>query len=238
MLTVRRAVAAGAFVFGLAITSPVSASIVTFSAADGTLAASATFENSGTDLVITLANTSTFDVLVPADVMTALFFDVDGPALTLTPVSAILGAGSVVHFGGTDPGDVVGGEWEYEDSFGDPAPHGAAYGISSAGFGLFGSGAMFPGSNLEGPASVDGLQYGIVSAGDNPATGNAPVTGDNALIQNEVVFTLSGLPVDFDVNRISTVNWQYGTGLDEPNIPEPSSLLLLVLGGVAAIRRR
>src|SRR5262245_50246078 len=210
----------------------------TFTASQGNLAASAEFEDLGANLIVTLTNTSTFDVLVPADVMTALFFDVDGAPLNLTPVSAVLGAGSTVLFGGSDPGGVVGGEWEWEESFVNPAPHGADYGIGSSGFQLFGAGEMFPGTNLQGPANVDGLQYGLVSGGDNPATGNSPVTGDNALIKNEVVFTLSGLPAGFDVDSITNVSWQYGTSLDEPNIPEPSSLLLLSAMGVSAFRRR
>lgn len=211
---------------------------VTHSAAEGNLAASATFESSGGNLTITLTNTSLFDVAVPADVLTALFFDVDGGALNLTPVSAILGLTSEVLFGGSDPGGVVGGEWEWEESFSEPAPQNASYGIGSSGFNLFGSGEDFPGSNLDGPESPDGLQYGIVSAGDDPAAGNAAVTGANPLIKNEVVFVLSGLPDGFSVASISNVNWQYGTALDEPNIPEPASIALLVVGALGMIRRR
>ncbi|MBI5866351.1 MAG: PEP-CTERM sorting domain-containing protein [Planctomycetes bacterium] len=211
---------------------------VTMSASDGALAASATFESSGADLIVTLTNTSTFDVVDPPGILTCLFFDVNGPLLNLTPVSAVLGSGSTVLFGGTDPGDVVGGEWEWEESFGSPAPHNSTYGIGSSGLGIFGAGEMFPGTNLQGPANVDGLQYGITSAGDDAATGNAAVTGSNALIQNSVVFTLSGLPLDFDVNTITNVNWQYGTSPTEPNIPEPGSLALLALGGIFARGRR
>jgi hypothetical protein len=125
---------------------------------------------------------------------------------------------------------------------------GADEGISSSGYGLF-SGATFPGPNLEPPAALDGLQYGITSAGDNPFTGNAAVTGGNPLsknplIKNSVVFTLSGLPSGFDpltLNAITNVSFQYGTSLAEPNVlgggpgggapvPEPSSVLLLGSG--------
>src|SRR5262249_38071850 len=142
-------------------------------------------------------NTSDGDVLMPVDVLTAVFFDVSGPALSLTPTSAVLNGGSTVFFGTTDPGNVVGGEWAYKGGLvGEPA--GDHYGISSTGINLFGPGDRFPGNNLQGPDSPDGLQYGITSAGDNPATGNSPVTGDNALIQNSVVFHLSGLPAGFD----------------------------------------
>lgn len=215
-----------------------SANPIVFNASQGDLAASASFEAVGANLIVTLTNTSQFDVDAPPDLLTAVFFEVSGAPLTLTTVSAVLAPGSTVLFGGTDPGDVVGGEWEYEDSFANPTPGGADYGIGSAGLNLFGAGQMFPGNNLQGPPNVDGMQYGITSAGDNPATGNMAVTGANALIKNSVVFTLSGLPANFDVNRIFGVNWQYGTDLSEPNIPEPATAVLLALGGLALARRR
>lgn len=211
---------------------------ITFSASAGDLAASATFSVSGPNLTVTLVNTSLFDVDDPPDILTALFFDADCDPLNLTPVSALLGPGSVVHFDVPPPGGDVGGEWEWEESFGSPAPHGADYGISSSGFGLFGSGEMFGPGDLDPPPSVDGLNYGITSAGDNMATGNAQVTGNVPLIQNSVVFTLTGLPSGFSESCITNVNWQYGTGLDEPNIPEPTSALLLIVGATAMIGRR
>lgn len=226
------AVALGA----LALSAP--AGDLTVSASVGNLAAAAKFQASGSNLIVTLTNTSTFDVLVPADVLTCLFFDVSGAPLSLTTVSAIVPPTSTVLFGVSGPGGEVGGEWEYEDGL-IGAPQNAAYGIGSSGLGLFGSGQMFPGANLQGPAGVDGLQYGLVSAGDDPNNGNTPVTGSNALIKNEVVFTLAGLPVGFDPETmIKNVNWQYGTSLTEPNIPEPASLGLLLAGAAVVVLRR
>ncbi len=181
---------------------------LTFICSSGSLAASAKFEQVGPNIVVTLTNTSPSDVLVPVDVLTGVFFDIDGVAL-LVPTSALLGT-SVVFFG-PDGGGNVGGEWAYASGL--AGPNGATEGISSAGLGLFG-GSNFGGANLQGPAAVNGLQYGITSAGDNTATGNAPVTGGNALIKNQVVFTLAGT----GLTSVSNVSFQYGTALDEPNV--------------------
>ncbi len=221
---------------GLFSTSAVAAPI-TFTASAGSRSASATFQTSGTDLIITLENTSTFDVLVPDQILTALFFDISGPPLAFTPVSASLPSGSTVWFGATDPGGVVGGEWAYRSGLSGPL--GTSYGISSAGLDRFGPGDRFPGSNLQGPTSPNGLQYGITSIGDDPATGNTPVTGTNALIYHSVEFRLSGVPVGFAPEAvIGNVVFQYGTSLSEPFIPEPASILLVVPAAFRLMRRR
>jgi len=220
--------------------SAANATLVTFTGSAGTRNATVTFDAQGTNLVVTLTNSSLNDVLAPVDVLTGVFFDVGGSPLALTRTSAVVPAGSIVLFGGTDPGGVVGGEWAYVGGL-SGAPHGAAYGISSSGLGLFGPGDVFPGTNLQGPADPDGIQYGITSTGDNPATGNTPVTGANALIKDTVVFTLGGLPAGFNPGRITNVSFQYGTALDEPNVPgtpAPASAVLGAMGLALAARRR
>lgn len=238
-----------ALLLTVAMAGPASsawAAPITFWASQGNLAASATFDVVGNDLSVTLTNTSGADVLVPVDVLTAVFFTINGAQPVLAPVSAILGLGSTVLFGGTDPGGVVGGEWAYGEGLGG-APSGATRGISSSGYNQFGA-ANFPGSNLQGPAGLDGLQYGITSAGDDPSTGNTPVTGTNALIKNQVVFLVSGLPGGFDPSsRITNVSFQYGTALNEPNIygtplsdpniPEPATCGWLLAVTLMASRR-
>jgi len=232
---VRKSVAVAALALGLTATGANAA--VVFTGSSGSLAASAEFAVSGSTLTVTLTNTSTNDVLVPTDVLTGVFFNLAGnPALTRT--SALLAGGSTVFYDpdGQPTGGVVGGEWAYLNGL---SQYGANSGISSSGLSLFGPGDRFPGADLAGPpsGSPDGLQYGLLSAGDDAATGNAGVTGSDGLIKNSVVFTLDGLPGGFTESSITNVTFQYGTALTEPSyrggppgrIPEPTSLLLVAL---------
>ena len=211
------------------------------SGSSGSLAATATFQVLGSgDLQITLTNTSAADVLVPSELLSALFFDVN-PGVTFTPVSALLSPGSSVSYGPDSEGN-VGGEWAYAGGL-SGAPGGASFGVSASGFGLFGNGNL-NGLNLQYPVAVDGDNYCITSAGDDVTTGNAQVTGNVALIKNAVVFVLTPSQ---SVTSVSNVWFQYGTTLTDPRfsgVPEGSSLALLgggllpLLGGLAWRRRR
>ena len=229
----RKAAYAGALALGAAVAmAPADANALLVTGLSGNRAASADFSIVGGDLQVILTNTSTADVLVPIDVLTAVFFNISGVG-TLTPVSALLTSGSVVLFG-PDGGGNVGGEWRYNT--GIAGPLGATMSIQSAGYDLPASAANFNGSNLQGPVGLDGLQYGITSAGDNSGTGNTPVTGGNALIKNSVTFLLSAVNdiTEFD---ISNVSFQYGTGLTEPNVPGtvvPVPAALPIIGAALA----
>jgi hypothetical protein len=241
-MTTTRTLVALALICAGAGTSAMGA--VAVNGSSGTFSASATFDIVGGNLQITLTNTSLYDVTSPTGgggILTALFFDFL-PATILTPVSATLGSGSTVFFG-PDGGGNLGGEWAYGSGL-MWAPGSAGLGVSSSGLGLFGQ-ANFNGGNLQGPTALDGLQYGITSAGDNLTTGNTPVTGQFALIQNSVVFTLSGNPAFTTIEdyEISNVSFQYGTALCDPNvpgipIPEPATGVLLIVGSMLLLTAR
>ena len=201
-------------------------------ATDGT--STANFAIVGGNLQVTLSTTSV--AVVPTDVLTALFFSITGDP-GLTSLSAVLGSGSFITAGGTtDAGGGVGGEWAYSNGLSVAQFPGANSGISSTGLGVFGS-PTFPGTNLAGPAAVDGGQYGMV--GGIAANANTPVKTD-PLIENTVVFTLGGF--SGALGDIDNVGFQYGTSLGEvpPQVPEPGMLLLLGSGlaGLAFYRRR
>jgi hypothetical protein len=230
---------------------------ITFTGTSGNLAASVSFVVNSGNLVVTLTNTSTKDVLQPSDVLTGVFFTLSGATVTTTGGSALLKTGSVVVYQkncdvnacNLTGGGNVGGEWEYLAGLNQ---YGANAGISSTGLNIFGS-PNFNGLNLQDPLALDGLQFGITSAGDDLTTGNTGVT-KSALIKNAVVFTM---PIVSGTPTISNITFQYGTSLgsSEPNVkgdcvsgctpvrtPEPSSLPLFILGmgvlGIAVISRR
>lgn len=217
------------------------AAAVTFASSSGLLAASADFSVSGNNLVVQLTNTSTADVTANSQILQAIFFKVT-PTVTLTPVSAQIGTGSTLIYASSQPsGGLLNDFWAYKQS--GISIGGGDRGISSVGFGLFGPPDTFnPGVNSQ----PGGQDYGILSAGDNIATTQGAL-GKNPLVKNSMVFTLSGLPTNFDLGTISNVSFQYGTAINNVNdplvpavrttpIPEASTAALLapaamLLGG-------
>lgn len=215
----------------------IAGAAVSFSGTSGARSASVSFDVTGSTLTVILTNTSNLDAMVPVDVLTGVFFSVSGNTVNFTKLAAVLNVGAVVTGGGAaEAGGVVGGEWAALNNL-SGGPGNRKYGISSSGLGLFGPGDRFAGGNLAGPDSPDGLQYGITTAGDNPATGNGGIT--TPLIKNSVKFTF-GNASGFDLGRIGDVWFQYGTDLSEPgfSVPTPGSLALLGLAGIVAGRRR
>jgi hypothetical protein len=213
------------------------------SATNGTLSASADFSINGSgQLVVVLTNTGVNDVLVPGNVLTAMFFDLNGVG-TLTPVSAALSGGSAAFYASLPAGG-VGAGWQYEDGR-SGLPGGQTEGLSASGFGVFG-----PSGNFGSPGvTLNGIDFGLLSAGDNTGTGNGGITSGGPLIKDQVTFILSGLPGGFTEqdlqNDLVNVAFQYGTSLGNPTTepcigscgpattPEPSMPLLIGAGLLA-----
>jgi hypothetical protein len=238
----------GVFVaIAFAVVFPARTDAAVYVGSMGDLSASATFEIVASRLQITLTNTSTIAVKVPSDLLTGVFFDVQGSP-SLEAYSALLAAGSeVLYFTNPPAGDVVGGEFAFRSGL-SGAPGNASYGISSSGLDdMFGPSDRFPGDNLAGPDSPDGPQFGIVSAGGIADDANKKVgPASGGLIQNSVVLTLSGLPSSFSLSDIRNVHFQYGTSLGQPNypgttitygapVPEPMSAAIWIVLGLASV---
>jgi hypothetical protein len=198
-----------------------------YSGSSGNLSASAQFDLTGNSLIVTLTNTSSADVLVPTDVLTGVFFNTSH---TLTPVSANL-HGSTVYYASLAN---VGDGWGYGSGV---SAHGMNSAISATGA-VNGLGM----SNFSSQHNaLDGLPYGILSAGDDPNTGNTGVKGKGPLIKNSVQFVLTVAP-GFTLSELgNSVVFQYGTALSETHyssggnplvipVPAPPSAALLGIG--------
>jgi len=227
-----------------------AANAVVYSASSGGLSASADFSIVSGNLQIILTNTSLNDTVNSAGLLTGVYFTLpDGSTNSLSRVggSVVLAPGSSVIGGGTDPGGVVGGEFAFVSNI-SLAPFIGYYGVSSSGLGIFGGGDRFPGTDLDSPASPNGSNYGIASAGDDVTTGNTGLLGE-PFIKNSVLITLTaanGFNLNtLDLNAIGNVTFQYGTDLSEPrltSIPETTSSFalggVLVAGAFMRVRRK
>ncbi len=201
------------------------------------------------NMVVTLTNTATAGVSDPSGILTGIMFNSVDDA-TLNPLSAVLGPTSTVVVNGemvdgdvTSPANEVGGEWAYngnlDESEGDDTPLGATQGIGSTGLdGIFGSAngdnlyfADPALHNLQGPENVNGMQYGILGEG-GLASQHSGGLDNNSFVQNQIIFTLSGLSgigdADAYIAGISDFSFHYGT--DYVSIPEPATMLFFIGG--------
>ena len=243
-------------VIALAITGAAFADPITFTSVrvqnpDGGswLEASASFEISGSQLIVTMANISSDPAARPSDLLTGIFFDLANEN-ALTPVSAeVVGDWRVLLDGEdfTDEDSVhpyvlpdVGGEFAYEGNISSEFFQGARYGIASAGLDdYFGPNRRFNSNTLWHPDAPNGMDFGMASAVGLLSHGG--MNGNPIIVGGAVEFTFN-YAGDLSTEDISNVNWQYGTSASNPNItvvPEPTTVTLLGLGiaGLLAKRR-
>lgn len=221
-------------------------STITSSGVSTGVSASATFSTDGHgDLTVTLVNTFTGDTPDQAHVLTALFFS-GANGLTEVQNSAVAPGGSKEWNVGNqivpvDGGSVLGQQWEYLSGI-SGAPGNATAGISSTGFGIFGSGNF-----AANGANVDGSAYGILSAGYDGSTGDG-LMNHGPYIQNSMMFTLSGF--NGNLSGINDVFFQYGTTLGgdssfegfatvpEANFGLAAAFVLLPVIGFSSLKRQ
>ena len=228
-------------------------------AASVSVSAQATFDITGNVLTITLINDSAANAGsdVPGSTLTGLFWNFASNPL-LTPDSATITAGSIVNAGACSSGLCTAATTDVAGEFGYAA--GSFYGgtanngIASSGYlttGLPGNIGNFngglAGANLDDPASLDGINFGIISSAPlNPNGGLESVP----LIRDRVTFVLDGVS-GLSIADIVGVRFQYGTSFDETSItgectvrcggnpgghgvvPEPATLLLFGIGLLA-----
>jgi hypothetical protein len=212
-----------------------------------TLSATATFTVSNLDLIVTLSNTGTFDPVDANDVLTGIFFTVNGDP-KLLPESAEVAPGSSVidhrlplGFAGD-----VGSQWAYRNDLLD-APDGQDEGISSTSLKWFGTKNLFSRKAIKGFGSFSGISFGITTFDDLDGHNRGNLK-NQALIRDSVVFTFAGLPQNFALSDISDITFQYGTTIKRAeligeamanDVAEPPTIALVaasLLGALGAMR--
>jgi hypothetical protein len=206
-----------------------------------TLSASATFTVSNLELIVTLSNTGTFDPQTANDILTAVFFTLDGdPKLTpesaqLAPGSSVIGHRLPLEFTGD-----VSSQWAYKNDL-VGAPDGTDEGISSTDLKWFNTKNALSKDKIKGFGSLNGVSFGLTTPDDlgGHDRGNLKNQG---LTQNSVVLTFGGLPTNFSIADISDVTFQYGTSPKAPEflgeittmeVPEPSTIALVAFSVLA-----
>jgi len=199
-----------------------------------------TLLGAGDEIEIRLKNTST---AIPNgfgssdQILTGIswdFGDIGFPGIpTILSGSVIVGPTSSADFdaGIFGPGSDISGEWGYGNEDGT----GALANFVSANTA---QGTPFGGPNLDGPASVDGPQGGLISAlASVPLGGNGAVT-DEIIITIQISHALSSELEIFGELGKARIEFGSDAHFIEVFVPSPGTAALLAAAGLLTRRRR
>lgn len=265
-----RSFATAALVTVAGLSAAVPARAATFYEVSGTLgganpvSAKATFQTSGTTLVLTLENTSTVPTLVPSQVLTSFYFDLLNGGTNGRPVLTLLtGSGNVFRIigGGTNaqpylyyPPTTSGSA--YQGPQGSPLPSNIKVsamddntwlyrsGLNTAlppntyfGIGTVGNGAYGGGSgNGFDSKYVNGIDFGIFTGNlANPQGNLLNLTPNLYLVKNSATFTF-GADRNLDNVRFpDPYVFGFGTSPDQAITVLPEPEALGLFGAAAAV---
>jgi hypothetical protein len=246
-MVARKQIASVAAALALAWAMPASAIVVwtgtgTTDENGTTVHAEADFSLSGSDLSVTLTNTGAATT-AQGDTLTGVIFSINGDqTLSFDMVGPVcgqtLGPGSEIWTdktaGSNNTTDPLCGSWTSQ--LASPPKFPAEFGVATTGYG----GEFNGGSITLGNASPD---YGIVGANTFPR--NAFGGAQFPFIQNSLVFNFAVTSGSFTESDITGVAFLFGTrgtsvitgeclaGCIPIIVPEPGSLALLGIAGVA-----
>lgn len=252
-------------------------SFATYAVSDAsTHSASATFSlytNGTLKIVVTNTYAGYYSTPTRTDVLAGLLFSLDsvtkpmlayagafvnssptvGESSGSTITNATTVSASTISTGNvTAPQPTVGG-WEYRQGAAVSSKlNSAYYAFGTVGYDIFDRGTKGSTNN--------NIDYGLIGHNYVPGTGNGGIVRREIsapLITNSVVFTLTGVPSNFDLTKLKNVQFQWGTALSEtrltgtltdfsgqggPVVPEPTSLALAGFAGIGfalrALRRQ
>jgi hypothetical protein len=202
------------------------------------LAARATFEISGNQLVILLENTSTgapMDALVADTILVSLGFNLPDDVMIDSGVGALIGPGSV-GLGVWDDrteGDSVGEEWLWTNDFGADVLAGYAQMVSTSSGTGGGDHMRFdgvPNGNVGGPFG------GIVA--DPPVL---PMPDDRPAVSDSIAFTLMLTDTLSEMELADVANnsiVEFGSDFQYLQVPAPAALPALLMPFLIGRRRR
>lgn len=200
------------------------------------LSASLDMTLSGSDLQITLTNTSSgvASLIASQNLLTGIGFNLPGGVYIDLGSAMVADGSNTIGFTGSD----VSGEWGYDNpelSSGpfQTAPEGVALSSVNTAISTMESSTTNKFSDVPvlNPEVLAGPEFGLLSAAVDES-----VAGGQAAIQDTIIITvgLSGLDgLDFDILAwidAQDVVASWGSPDRSYNVPEPASLLLLGLG--------